>query len=71
MLVPLDHGVALPVPDGEAVIDLSRAVLDAHAVGDLAEPRALGVGAVLAAPFGLTQMPPEIATCALSSQIKA
>lgn len=62
LLVPLDHGVALPVADETPVIELSRAVLDPYPVGDLAQPSALGLDAVLAATFGLTEMPPVITT---------
>tara|TARA_B100000446_G_scaffold165719_1_gene168410 strand:- start:1056 stop:1232 length:177 start_codon:yes stop_codon:yes gene_type:complete len=50
----VDHGVSLPVPDKAPLIDLSRAMLDAHLVGDLAKPCALGLGPVLAAALGLT-----------------
>jgi hypothetical protein len=44
---------------------LSWAVLDAYAVGDLAKPWTLGQDAVLAAPFRLTEIPPEITTMRL------
>lgn len=65
LLVPLDYGVALPVADEAPVISLNRAVLDAYPVRDLAQPSALGLSAVLAAAFGLAEMPPEIATLCL------
>lgn len=63
--MPLDHGVALPVPDDEPSIVLRRAMLDAHAVGDLVKPCALCLDSVLVAPLGLTEMPPEVATLRL------
>lgn len=32
------NGVALPMANGESIIDRSGAMLDGHAMGDLAEP---------------------------------
>uniref|UniRef100_UPI0035D90CC2 hypothetical protein n=1 Tax=Halomonas piscis TaxID=3031727 RepID=UPI0035D90CC2 len=61
----LDHGVTLPVANEAPFIDLSRAMLDAHAVGNLAESCALGLILMLAAPFGLAEVLPEIATAGL------
>ena len=40
-------------------------MLDAHAVRNLAESCALGLGTVLAAPLGLAEVLPEIATAGL------
>ncbi len=61
----LDHGVALPVADEAPGIDLIWAVLDAHAVGNLAEPCALGLGTVLAAALGLAEVLPEVTAAGL------
>ena len=61
----LDDGVALPVADEAPIIDLSRTMLDAYSVRDLAEPSALGLGTVLAATLGLTEVPPEITALGL------
>lgn len=63
--MPVDHGVTLPVADEKTIINLSRAMLDAHPVGNLAKPCALGLGPVFAAPLGLTEMSPEVATLSL------
>ena len=61
----LYHDVALPVADEAPVINLIWAVLDTDSVGDLAQPGALGVRAVLIAAFGLTEMPLKVTTLCL------
>lgn len=58
----LDHGITLPVTDRQPIIDFRRTVLDAHPVGDLAQPSAFDLSTVLAAMLGLAEVPPQIPT---------
>ncbi len=60
--MPLNHGVTLPMPDEAAFLDLRRAMLDAHAMGDPAKSCAFGPGTAFAVPPGLTKVPPQAAT---------
>ena len=62
LFLALDHSVTFPVPNEAPVIDLSGAMLDALAVGNLAKSCALCLGTVFAASLGLAEVLPEIAT---------